>query len=118
MHGALYLQDGSVFLGQFFGYPGETQGEVVFSTGMTGYPQSLTDPSYEGQILVFTYPLIGNYGVPNPIYIKKFCKIYNHPQSIQEVLLFHQVLMISHTGRQKKLSVNGCLKIKFLPFRG
>jgi len=71
MHGALYLQDGSVFLGQFFGYPGETQGEVVFSTGMTGYPQSLTDPSYEGQILVFTYPLIGNYGVPNPIYIKK-----------------------------------------------
>ena len=79
MHGALYLQDGSVFLGQFFGYPGETQGEVVFSTGMTGYPQSLTDPSYEGQILVFTYPLIGNYGVPNPIYIKKILQNLQSP---------------------------------------
>lgn len=60
----LYLQDGTVLEGTSFGYAGETHGEVVFTTGMTGYPQSLTDPSFAGQILVFTYPLLGNYGVP------------------------------------------------------
>lgn len=66
MQGALYLEDGSIFLGKLFGYPAKTEGEVVFSTGMTGYPQSLTDPSYAGQILIFTYPLIGNYGIHLP----------------------------------------------------
>ncbi|MBQ7741997.1 MAG: carbamoyl-phosphate synthase large subunit [Bacteroidaceae bacterium] len=61
----LILDDGSVFCGWSFGYNKETSGEVVFNTAMTGYPESLTDPSYAGQILVTTYPLIGNYGVPN-----------------------------------------------------
>ena len=61
----LILNDGSVFCGQSFGYDAETEGEVVFNTAMTGYPESLTDPSYAGQILTFTYPLIGNYGVPS-----------------------------------------------------
>lgn len=60
----LYLEDGSIFEGRVFGFPGSVAGEVVFNTGMVGYPESLTDPSYKGQILVFTYPLIGNYGVP------------------------------------------------------
>lgn len=60
----LILQDGTLFAGESFGFAGESDGEVVFNTGMAGYPESLTDPSYEGQILVFTYPLIGNYGVP------------------------------------------------------
>ncbi|OGJ83068.1 carbamoyl phosphate synthase small subunit, partial [Candidatus Peribacteria bacterium RIFOXYC1_FULL_58_8] len=60
----LILQDGSTFKGESFGAPVDTDGEVVFNTGMAGYVESLTDPSYEGQILVFTYPLIGNYGVP------------------------------------------------------
>jgi len=61
----LILQDGTIFSGQSFGYEGEPiDGEVVFNTGMMGYPESLTDPSYRGQILVYTYPLIGNYGVP------------------------------------------------------
>ncbi len=60
----LILQDGSAFSGESFGFAGDTDGEVVFNTGMAGYVESLTDPSYEGQILVFTYPLIGNYGVP------------------------------------------------------
>ncbi|MFH0973422.1 MAG: glutamine-hydrolyzing carbamoyl-phosphate synthase small subunit [Candidatus Micrarchaeota archaeon] len=59
----LVLSDGSVFRGFSFGAPRSVAGEVVFNTGMTGYPQSLTDPSYAGQILCFTYPLIGNYGV-------------------------------------------------------
>lgn len=59
----LVLEDGSVFEGKAFGETGETVGEVVFNTGMTGYQEILTDPSYEGQIVVMTYPLIGNYGV-------------------------------------------------------
>lgn len=60
----LILEDGTVFQGNVFGAKKETIGEVVFNTGMVGYPESLTDPSYYGQILVMTYPLIGNYGVP------------------------------------------------------
>ena len=61
----LILDDGSQFCGWSFGYDANTTGEVVFNTAMTGYPESLTDPSYAGQILVTTYPLIGNYGVPD-----------------------------------------------------
>lgn len=61
----LTLEDGSVFNGYSFGYEHPCAGEVVFNTAMTGYPESLTDPSYEGQILVTTYPILGNYGVPS-----------------------------------------------------
>ena len=64
MQANLTLSEGSVFLGESFGAPIESGGEVVFNTGMVGYPESLTDPSYFGQILVLTYPLQGNYGVP------------------------------------------------------
>ena len=60
----LILEDGSEFSGFSFGFEGNTNGEVVFNTGMVGYPETLTDPSYRGQILVCTFPLIGNYGVP------------------------------------------------------
>ncbi|MDR3342108.1 MAG: glutamine-hydrolyzing carbamoyl-phosphate synthase small subunit [Treponema sp.] len=60
----LVLEDGSEFSGWSFGKARSQAGEVVFTTGMTGYPQSLTDPSFRGQILVATYPLMGNYGVP------------------------------------------------------
>lgn len=61
----LKLKDGKTFTGTGFGYLDEVaSGEVVFNTGMVGYPESLTDPSYRGQILVVTYPLVGNYGVP------------------------------------------------------
>ncbi|MDP2948813.1 MAG: carbamoyl phosphate synthase small subunit, partial [Chloroflexota bacterium] len=59
----LVLEDGSAFPGRPFGAPGRADGEVVFSTAMTGYQEMLTDPSYAGQILVLTYPLVGNYGV-------------------------------------------------------
>jgi carbamoyl-phosphate synthase small subunit len=62
---ALILEDGTLFLGHGFGAPRKTTGEVVFSTSMVGYPEALTDPSYKGQILTLTYPLIGNYGVPS-----------------------------------------------------
>ncbi len=61
----LVLEDGTEFTGYSFGYAGSTNGEVVFNTSMVGYPETLTDPSYSGQILVCTYPLIGNYGVPS-----------------------------------------------------
>src|SRR5438876_377261 len=64
--GMLVLEDGYTVEGRVFGFPRAASGEVVFTTGMVGYPEALTDPSYRGQILVFTYPLIGNYGVPAP----------------------------------------------------
>jgi carbamoyl-phosphate synthase large subunit/carbamoyl-phosphate synthase small subunit len=62
--GRLVLEDGSEFAGTPFGATVPVAGEVVFNTGMVGYPETLTDPSYAGQILVLTYPLVGNYGVP------------------------------------------------------
>lgn len=62
----LILDDGTRFCGYSFCAPRGTAGEVVFNTAMTGYPESLTDPSYAGQIMVLTYPLVGNYGVPAP----------------------------------------------------
>jgi len=61
----LLLEDGSEFSGTSFGYKANANGEVVFNTGMVGYPETLTDPSYRGQILVSTFPLVGNYGIPN-----------------------------------------------------
>jgi carbamoyl-phosphate synthase small subunit len=64
LEGRLLLEDGSVFGGRSFGYPAAVSGEVVFNTGMVGYPEALTDPSYKGQVLALTYPLVGNYGVP------------------------------------------------------
>lgn len=61
----LVLEDGTIFEGSSFGAEKPISGEVVFNTGMVGYPESLTDPSYKGQILTLTYPLVGNYGVPS-----------------------------------------------------
>jgi len=61
----LVLEDGTVFKGKSFGYEKAVAGEVVFNTAMVGYPESLTDPSYAGQLLAVTFPLVGNYGVPN-----------------------------------------------------
>src|SRR6516162_7789238 len=62
----LLLEDGTEMSGRAFGAAGSVGGEVVFNTAMTGYVEVLTDPSYRGQILVLTYPLIGSYGVPAP----------------------------------------------------
>src|ERR1700730_17236860 len=64
MRAGLVLEDGSIYAGDAFGWEGSVAGEVVFNTGMVGYPECFTDPSYSGQILVLTYPLVGNYGVP------------------------------------------------------
>jgi carbamoyl-phosphate synthase/aspartate carbamoyltransferase len=62
---SLELEDGTVYQGYSFGAKKSVAGELVFQTGMVGYPESITDPSYRGQILVITFPLVGNYGVPS-----------------------------------------------------
>ena len=66
MDAALVLDDGTVLGGEGFGSPTTAYGELVFNTGMVGYTETLTDPSYRGQLLTLTYPLVGNYGVPDP----------------------------------------------------
>lgn len=63
MKAILLLEDGTMFEGEHFGAEGEAFGEVVFNTSITGYQEIITDPSYKGQIVMMTYPLIGNYGV-------------------------------------------------------
>lgn len=68
MKAVLVLEDGTVVEGRGFGAEGKARGEIVFATGMSGYVESLTDPSYAGQTLMFTYPLIGNYGVTEEDY--------------------------------------------------
>ncbi len=64
--GKLILDDGTIMEGMGFGYSGMVFGELVFNTGMVGYTETMTDPSYRGQILTMTYPMVGNYGVPDP----------------------------------------------------
>lgn len=79
----LLLLDGTSYEGKPFGAHVSAQGEVVFNTGMVGYPESLTDPSYRGQILVLTYPLIGNYGVPDDSCDKRSIKKHFESNEIQ-----------------------------------
>ena len=79
MKALLALEDGLVLRGRSFTGPGESAGEVVFNTAMTGYQEVLTDPSYKGQIVTMTYPLMGNYGV-NPEDIESWgCLLYTSP---------------------------------------
>ncbi len=91
---ALALEDGSFFIGRGFGSQGVRSGEIVFSTAMNGYTESLTDPSYVGQILILTYPLIGNYGVP-PDFESDDIKI--------EALVVSQATEPSHPRSEKSL---------------
>ena len=94
----LLLSDGTKFHGKSFGYEAPVAGEVVFNTAMMGYPESLTDPSYAGQLMALTYPLVGNYGVPpfsfeenglptymesdkihaSAIIVSDYCETYSH----------------------------------------
>lgn len=83
----LILKDGSEFIGTSFGHPGSVAGEIVFNTAMTGYPESLTDPSYKGQILVATYPLIGNYGVPGDLQENEMFRFYESDKIQVEALI-------------------------------
>jgi carbamoyl-phosphate synthase small subunit len=91
------LEDGSIFNGIGFGHPNEIVGEVVFNTGMVGYTETLTDPSYFGQILCLTYPLVGNYGVPSKE-IKDKCGLpkYFESDKIQvKGLLIHDLSSVA-----------------------
>lgn len=78
----LILEDGTQFHGYSFGETRPATGEVVFNTAMTGYPESLTDPSYSGQILVLTFPLIGNYGIPSEAATKNGLPLFFESEKI------------------------------------
>lgn len=97
----LHLADGSEPIhGWSFGAPVSVSGEVVFNTGMVGYPEALTDPSYRGQILVLTFPLIGNYGVPDETKLVSLAirtVLFNIPLLLRRNLeiLFFELLSLS-----------------------
>src|SRR5947208_13187326 len=97
----LALRDGRVFRGESLGAAGEASGEVVFNTGMTGYQEILTDPSYAGQIVLLTYPLIGNYGIneddfesdriqPTGLVVREACDV---PSNWRATKSIHQLLL-------------------------
>ncbi len=101
----LTLEDGTVFLGKSFGSEKSVAGEIVFYTAMTGYPESLTDPSYTGQILVSTYPMIGNYGVPVNEKENGIHKYYeSFKLHISGLIISDYSFEFSHWNAQKSLS--------------
>ncbi|MBI3617384.1 MAG: glutamine-hydrolyzing carbamoyl-phosphate synthase small subunit [Candidatus Omnitrophica bacterium] len=123
----LYLEDGTAFEGQAISSDGESAGEVVFNTAMTGYQEILTDPSYAGQIVVMTYPLIGNYGVNDEdvesdhIYVKgfvvkEFCRHhsnYRATKSLIDYLKENRILAIEGVDTRaltRHLRVRGAMK--------
>ena len=101
----LTLEDGTVFVGKSFGSEKSVAGEVVFYTAMTGYPESLTDPSYTGQILVSTYPMIGNYGVPVDQKENGIHKFYeSNKLHITGLIISDYSFEFSHWNAEKSLS--------------
>ncbi|MEM2986483.1 MAG: glutamine-hydrolyzing carbamoyl-phosphate synthase small subunit [Nitrososphaerota archaeon] len=110
----LVLEDGSFFLGKGFGAIKKVSGEVVFSTSMVGYPESLTDPSYYGQILTLTYPLIGNYGVP-PYHTKFGIPIYFESIGIKVRGLIIQNLCIKPSHYLSNKTLDEWLKDEGIP---
>ena len=99
----LVLEDGTVFKGKSFGYEKAVAGEVVFNTAMVGYPESLTDPSYAGQLLTITFPLVGNYGVPNDTIQNGLSTFLNRKKYRQQLLLFPIFLLNTVTGMLPKV---------------
>jgi carbamoyl-phosphate synthase small subunit len=123
----LYLEDGTSFYGRSLGTTGETAGEAVFNTSMTGYQEILTDPSYAGQIVIMTYPLIGNYGVNDEdnesdgvhvkgFIVKEFARRYsNHraTQSLTDYLDKHKIIAIEGVDTRaltRHLRMSGAMK--------
>jgi len=101
----LILEDGTEFSGFSFGAKKSVAGEVVFNTAMTGYPESLTDPSYNGQILVATYPLIGNYGVPGKGEEDSMLKFYESDKiQISAFVVSDYTEEFSHWNADKSLN--------------
>ncbi len=101
----LILEDGTEFQGTSFGYEKSVAGEVVFNTAMTGYPESLSDPSFKGQLLVATYPLIGNYGVPEEIVEDQMLKFFESSKiQISALIISDYSTEYSHWNAKKSLS--------------
>ncbi len=110
----LILEDGTVFEGISFGRETSVAGEVVFNTSMTGYPESLTDPSYAGQILVATYPLIGNYGVPEAV-LSDGVPDYFESERIQVTALIVSDYSAEYSHWSAKLSLGDWLEENHIP---
>ncbi|HUR62049.1 MAG TPA: glutamine-hydrolyzing carbamoyl-phosphate synthase small subunit [Candidatus Thermoplasmatota archaeon] len=123
----MVLEDGSVVEGEAFGHSATVYGELVFTTGMTGYQESLTDPSYHGQVLMFTYPMIGNYGVnaddwesdkvwPRAVVVREWCQQPSHRKStmtLHEWLMQQKIPGISGVDTRAltiKVREKGCLR--------
>src|SRR5205823_14213933 len=103
--GALVLEDGTLIRGSGFGAETEISGEVVFNTSMMGYPELLTDPSYQEQIVVMTYPILGSYGVP-PSSIRAVAGVPLHlnSESVKDKsFVVHSLSLPSHWSNQKTL---------------
>lgn len=101
----LVLEDGTEFIGKSFGFNKSVAGEVVFNTSMTGYPENLSDPSYTGQILVATYPLIGNYGVPDEISENGILKFFESDKlRISALIISDYSFSYSHWNSNKSLA--------------
>lgn len=102
---SLLLEDGSNYNGFSFGYESSAAGEIVFNTAMTGYPESLTDPSYFGQILISTYPLIGNYGVPEEKFLDGIPEIFESSKiQVNGFIISDYSFEYSHWNAKKSLS--------------
>lgn len=100
----LILDDGSIFEGKSFGAEKASAGEVVFSTAMVGYPESLTDPSYQGQILTVTFPLVGNYGVPEDTYTDGISNFFESEKiHVSGLIISNYSHEYSHWNAQKSL---------------
>lgn len=104
MKATLVLENGLKFRGYSFGAESASAGEVVFNTAMTGYPESLTDPSYKGQLLVATYPLVGNYGVPGEDTHQNMNKFYESEQiAVQGFVISEYSQDFSHWNAEQSL---------------
>jgi carbamoyl-phosphate synthase small subunit len=123
----LGLEDGTVFTGRAFGHSGTSEGEVVFNTSMTGYQEILTDPSYKGQIVTMTYPLIGNYGINRQdveskqpqvegFVIKELSPVYSNyraDMSLEDYLAANKIIGIEGIDTRaltRKLRINGSMR--------
>jgi carbamoyl-phosphate synthase small subunit len=123
----LALENGTVFTGRAFGHCGTSEGEVVFNTTMTGYQEILTDPSYKGQIVTMTYPLIGNYGINRQdvesrspkvagFVIKELPPVYSNyraDMSLAEYLSANQIIGIEGIDTRaltRKLRISGSMR--------
>ena len=123
----LVLEDGTIFTGESFGAEGKTEGEIVFNTGMTGYQEILTDPSYKGEIVTMTYPMIGNYGINEEdvesytshvegFVVKEFCQNpsnWRAQQKLESYLQENEIVGIADIDTRaltKRLRIEGTMK--------